>query len=716
MKMRIRSKFVGILIIAALLPLGIAMTAFQWFGGRYYRKSQGVVFQAEATQLAQSLSQSIGHEVDSVAQWALYTDAGGAVRAAGEKQPQLNGAEFKAAIDAIEARWPSLPADSPEMSAVLDNDIARHLKEFQRRNPSFAEIFLTDRQGRLLAATNKTSDYWQADEGWWQEAAKLGDDAAHVEGLNFDASSGVYSIDVAVPLHVDGSLAGVLKGVVNASPFFETLARGANGSGAVREVVMDTGEVLLRLSDTALKPMTERVAPSVTAKFQGHRPGWARADVTGTAPAVMGFAPIRLRPVEKSDPQMLGLHPMWVAVYRDDASVMAPVHGRLRMVLLTGMGLAGVFVLAGYYIASRKIIDPITQLRRAAEAVSRTVKLDEAPPSGITRRLASKESAALLGRVESIKTGDEIEELASEFAFMGQRILSYHEKLESEIAEKTQEIRRDLDFARQFQENLMPREYPNVPGATTQPQPALSLHFNHIYKPASTVGGDFFDVFKLDDSRAGIFIADVMGHGARSALVTAIVATLLQDVERHGNVPAEVLRLLNQHFCKVVHNTGDVVFVSAFYLVLDIAERTATYASAGHPSPFLLDRAAGTVTELTPHLTHNPALGLFPDSKYQVFSRPIKESDLFLLFTDGLFECANSDGDEFGRDRLRRLVEQERGSELNQIMDAIVHAAAEFSGPGGLDDDVCLVGVEVCEKPALHPKGPDREMAAELAG
>jgi serine phosphatase RsbU (regulator of sigma subunit) len=392
---------------------------------------------------------------------------------------------------------------------------------------------------------------------------------------------------------------------------------------------------------------------------------------------------------------MFGLHPMWVVVHKEDSVVMAPIEHRLRQVLLAGMGLAGVFVMAGYYIASRKIIDPINRLRRAAQAVSGTVKLDEAPAAGTSRRLASRESEMLLARVESIKTGDEIEDLASEFAFMGQRILSYHEKLESEIAVKTREIRRDLDFARQFQENLMPRQYPEVPPAAQQH--ALSLNFHHIYKPASTVGGDFFDVFKLDDSRAGIFIADVMGHGARSALVTAIVATLLQNIENHDGSPASVLRTLNEHFYKIVHNTGEVVFVSAFYLVLDIAAKTATYASAGHPSPLMLDRAGRRIIELTPHLTNNPALGLFPENTYEVFTRPVKESDLFLLFTDGLFECTDDSGEEFGRERLRAVVGEKRDAALPSIMNAIVHAASAFAGTGGMADDVCLVGVEICK-------------------
>ena len=125
---------------------------------------------------------------------------------------------------------------------------------------------------------------------------------------------------------------------------------------------------------------------------------------------------------------------------------------------------------------------------------------------------------------------------------MAVRVLRYHEQLEEEIAFKTAEIQRDLQFAREFQEALMPRSYPQVP---TEPGAApLALGFHHVYRPASSVGGDFFDVLKLDDYRAGVFIADVMGHGARSALVTAILRTLLHDLSRWADDPAQLLELI----------------------------------------------------------------------------------------------------------------------------------------------------------------------------
>ncbi len=110
---------------------------------------------------------------------------------------------------------------------------------------------------------------------------------------------------------------------------------------------------------------------------------------------------------------------------------------------------------------------------------------------------------------------------------MTSRVLRYQRELESEVAAKTSVIREDLEMAREFQHAMLPSQYPEVPPpAVNNP---LRLKFAHFYQPAATVGGDFFDLIELDENSAGILIADVMGHGARSALITAILRALVRN-------------------------------------------------------------------------------------------------------------------------------------------------------------------------------------------
>ena len=696
MNFRIRSKFIGILAIASLLPLGIALIAFRWFGERYSRQSEGIRYQEAAAHLSHSLTHSLRSEIELFNQWRILSGIALAVSATDTEQTPRSEAARVAAIEATEALWPTLTPDSPQLQALLHNDLSQQMQAFITEHRNFAEVFITDREGRLIAATQKTSDYWQADEVWWQAAVLLDEDTVNLDGLNYDESAQVYSIDITLPLYQSNQtgreIVGVIKAVLDASPVFQSFSTVDAEHAPTKEVVLESGEVLVNIHDATIAPLTKQIDLKAAERLRGEQSGWVLETVDKDEPSVMGFAPIRLLSNSHSDMQVYGLRPMWAVVYRDDALVMAPVNHRVGLITRLGMLVVGAFVLLGYAVASRKIIEPITKLRLASEAVSRTVRLEELP-NHRSKQQAALESSTLLEQVRSIQTKDEIEDLAQQFAFMGQRILSYQEKLESEIALKTDAIKRDLEFAREFQVKLMPQKYPHL--KSSHKGGMMGLDFHHIYKPASSVGGDFFDVLKLSDSTVGIFIADVMGHGVRSALVTAILSALMQNIRHHANQPADFLQQLNTHFYQIIHSSGELIFASAFYLVLDLENKTARYASAGHPSPLLVDRTAGKVEPLTPHLSNNPALGLFAQSDYQTFSRTLNKRDLFLMFTDGVFECTDSDDEEFGQDRLQQLVEANQATDLHTLMALIVTTINQYAGAHGLDDDVCLVGVEL---------------------
>lgn len=278
------------------------------------------------------------------------------------------------------------------------------------------------------------------------------------------------------------------------------------------------------------------------------------------------------------------------------------------------------------------------------------------------------------------------------------------EKLQAQAAE----IQRDLQVAREFQEALMPRDYPQVPA---NPGPgALRLGFHHFYRPALSVGGDFFDIVKLGDHRAGVFIADVMGHGARSALVTAILRALWQDLVRQADDPGRFLTLINQHFAAVLARTNEFIFASAFYLVLDTRRAQATFASAGHPPPLMASRATRRVAPLLQAGDNKPALGLADHTRYTSFTRPVAADDVFLLYTDGLIEAPNARAEEFGRERLCEAVGRHLDLPLNEMAQAILKAVNDFIGAVPLPDDICLVAAETVAARAAQRTRPVTEV------
>jgi len=279
------------------------------------------------------------------------------------------------------------------------------------------------------------------------------------------------------------------------------------------------------------------------------------------------------------------------------------------------------------------------------------------------------------------------------------------EKLRAHAAE----IQRDLQIAREFQEALMPRDYPEVPA-----NPAvgsLRLGFHHFYRPALSVGGDFFDIVKLSDHRDGVFIADVMGHGARSALVTAILRALWQDLIRQADDPGNFLTLINQHFAAVLARANEFIFASAFYMILDTRRAQAVFASAGHPVPLLANRATRRIAPLLRPEDNKPALGMINNTRYTSFTRPIMADDLFLLYTDGIIEAPNAAAEDFGHERLCQTVGQHLDLPLNELTQAVLSAINTFIGPVPLPDDICLVVAEAVAARATQPARPMTEVA-----
>ncbi len=689
MKLRIRTKFIGILVIAAVLPLGIALITAQLLSYRYYRKAQGTLLETRARELARSLSLAVNAQVGRLHDWIVLSDLRERLLVREAAQPKLGDELFKASIERIEADWPGLAPDAEPLREILQNEITAELHAFRMINPLFAEILATNVRGELVGATEKASDYWQADEVWWQRAMRQKFHRAFVEGINYDVSAGVYSVDVAVPIrdwrHPVDPPVGVMKGVVNASPLLSSFAPTLAGDSAVHQVVLADGRILAQLSGERIQPLTERIAAPAAERLQRMRPGWMLTAIRGEEPSLAGYAPLNFNDNRGDEMGVTGLTPMYVLVYRSADEALAPVRQQILMLSTGGALLILGCVFAGYWLAGKKILDPLEALRAATQAVGESAKLGDHAPA--PRALPALEP------IRRIKTGDELQELAQEFAYMAGRVLTYHERLERDLAAKTAEIERDLQMAREFQEALMPHEYPMVPSVTHTAE--VGLEFHHIYRPASSVGGDFFDVLKLSDHRAGIFIADVMGHGARSALVTAILRALLHNLAYGTDDPAQFLARLNQHFHEIVRDSQDTIFVSAFYLVIDTETAIATYASAGHPSPFVANRATRQVAPLIESLKGNPALGLLPGASYGKWTRIVQTGDVFLLFTDGVHEAYNAAGEEFGLGRVRAAITENLRRSGHELTQAVVDAVHAFIQPAVPADDLCLVTVEV---------------------
>lgn len=232
----------------------------------------------------------------------------------------------------------------------------------------------------------------------------------------------------------------------------------------------------------------------------------------------------------------------------------------------------------------------------------------------------------------------------------------------------------ELREAREIQDNLLPRELPEVVGyeiaAMTQP-----LRF---------VGGDYYNLARLSPQHTMLCIADVAGKGMPAALLMSSLQAALQPLIGQGLAPGEVCHRLNGILCDL---TPVSKFISFFYAVLDSQEKRLTYCNAGHNPPLLI-RSDGRATELT---AAGAVLGQFPDWRYEHSDAQIRSGDTLLLFTDGLVEACNANEESFGEDNVVRIVRENPGSSAQDLMGLLMRAASQHCGENFQDDASLIV-------------------------
>ncbi len=258
------------------------------------------------------------------------------------------------------------------------------------------------------------------------------------------------------------------------------------------------------------------------------------------------------------------------------------------------------------------------------------------------------------------------------------------ERSRLEVAERNRAMEDDLLMAREVQLAMLPSGSPDS-------DPQVTWTFHSRYTPAGGVSGDFYQLLRISDSAAGVLVCDVMGHGVRSALITAMLRAFAEDLRPLAQDPGALLTRLNQGLMGVLRQAGNLLFVTAACAVVDTAKGVVLYAQAGHPTGFIR-RASGGVDLLPADGdVAGPALGLIDDHPYVGGSARIAAGDSAVLFTDGVFEVRNPDGEEWGQERLREEVASHPFLQGGDLLNAVVAAAAAFADGGVFDDDVCLV-------------------------
>jgi serine phosphatase RsbU (regulator of sigma subunit)/anti-sigma regulatory factor (Ser/Thr protein kinase) len=255
-------------------------------------------------------------------------------------------------------------------------------------------------------------------------------------------------------------------------------------------------------------------------------------------------------------------------------------------------------------------------------------------------------------------------------------------------ARELERIAQELRVARVIQQTLLPREVPVLPG----------WQMAAYWQPARAVSGDFYDFVQFPDGRLAIIVGDVTDKGVPAALVMATTRSILRAAAERLVSPGAVLEQANNNLCP---DMPENMFVTCLYLLLDPGTGRILYANAGHNLPYL--RAAHGVVELR---ARGMPLGLMPGMNYEEKEASLHPGDQVVLYSDGLIEAHNQQGEMFGFPRMRDLLA--RPTCANELIGCLVDELAAFTGPGWeQEDDVTFVSLECLLRspgaPALVP-------------
>ena len=260
------------------------------------------------------------------------------------------------------------------------------------------------------------------------------------------------------------------------------------------------------------------------------------------------------------------------------------------------------------------------------------------------------------------------------------RIKVYHDTLEEHNAR----LEAELQMARSVQEIIIPQN---------GTQEIAGCHIASFCSPTLAVGGDFFDIWEIEDNCLGVLISDVMGHGASAALVTVFIKTILAEHREHVEKnPADLLHILNIRFNDII-SSRLYMFATAFCGVFDLSKQQLVCANAGHPSPFLQHGSQAECKRITDKHTGN-GLGIHRDSEYQNCYYPFDTTSKAFLYTDGAYEVKSTQGEVFTIERLEKVITRSKDDSPLQLIQSVSDAIAEFTEGAPNKDDLTLISIQ----------------------
>lgn len=242
-------------------------------------------------------------------------------------------------------------------------------------------------------------------------------------------------------------------------------------------------------------------------------------------------------------------------------------------------------------------------------------------------------------------------------------------------------MRKELEYAQQMQLSMLPERFAVI----------NNLEISAISIPATEVGGDYYDYFKLSEDKIGVFICDVSGHGVASALLLSGIRSCMHLILEETNDPKIIFTKLN----RVIRKTQSrKMFVTAIFAVIDMKESKCTLYNAGHLPPYKISGESNEIYKLKKHgITLGATDNIYADESKEVVI-DFKKNDKLILYTDGVNEAQNEKRDEYGIDKIEEFLNSNSDKKTTQIIDDLVADVNKFTQNKIQSDDLTIIAVE----------------------
>ena len=285
-------------------------------------------------------------------------------------------------------------------------------------------------------------------------------------------------------------------------------------------------------------------------------------------------------------------------------------------------------------------------------------------------------------KLGTVKTGNEIEMLASSILKMEIDTKKYIENL-LKVTTEEERIKSELGVATHIQADMLPSIFPPFPDRS-------EFSMTASMSPAKEVGGDFYDFFFVDDNHLGLVMADVSGKGVPAALFMVIAKTLIKDKAilngsegRYST--AEVLDYVNGQLCD---NNREGFFVTVWFAILDLTTGQGVESNAGHEYPAICRK--GAKYELIKS-KHSPAVAIMEGMKFKENSFSLSPGDSLYVYTDGVTEATEINGELFGEKRLLEALNSDRSASTADVLKIVRKAVDKFVNGAPQFDDITML-------------------------